>query len=140
VHSIYFEALGEHGFVGLGLFLLLGYLGLHTARKIVSQTAKDARLYWMRDLASMIHVSLIGYAASGAFLGLAYFDFYYTLLATLVGLQFLLHKYQTEGIPETERPTQSLFDVRPTPEAGSRSLAARQGDPFGFFKAWYAKL
>jgi probable O-glycosylation ligase (exosortase A-associated) len=140
VHSIYFEALGEHGFVGLGLFLLLGYLGLHTARKIVKETSKDPRLYWMRDLASMIHVSLIGYAVSGAFLGLAYFDFYYTLLATLVGLQFVLHKYRTEGIPETEQPTQSLFDVRPTPEAGSRPLAARQTDPFGFFKAWYAKL
>ena len=102
VHSIYFEALGEHGFVGLALFLLLGLLGLRTAKKIIRQTKDDPRLYWMRDLAAMIQVSLIGYAASGTFLGLAYFDFYYTLLATLVGLQFVLLRYQSEGIPEPQ--------------------------------------
>ena len=35
VHSIYFEILGEHGFVGLALFLLLGaFTWLSATRKI----------------------------------------------------------------------------------------------------------
>jgi uncharacterized membrane protein len=32
----------------------------------------------------MVQVSLVGYASAGAFLGLAYFDFYYTLIAIVV--------------------------------------------------------
>ncbi len=145
VHSIYFEALGEHGFVGLFLFLLLGYLGLRTANKIVRATKDEPRLFWMRDLASMIHVSLIGYAASGAFLGLAYFDFYYTLLATLVGVQSLLAKYQADGIPDIEvaaspaAPEKAPALARPI--TGTRNQAAKQRiGPFAFLKAYYEKL
>jgi probable O-glycosylation ligase (exosortase A-associated) len=144
VHSIYFEALGEHGFVGLSLFLLLGLLGLRTARKIVRATEAEPRLFWMRDLASMIHVSLIGYAASGTFLGLAYFDFYYTLLATLVGMQALLKKYQAEGIPESERFPISVANERAPPlQPGARAPRpplTRHGDPFAPIKEWFNKL
>jgi hypothetical protein len=32
----------------------------------------------------MLQVSFIGYAAAGAFLGLAYFDYYYDLIAVAV--------------------------------------------------------
>ena len=38
----------------------------------------------MADLARMLQVSVIGYATSGAFLGLAYFDLYYHLIAFVV--------------------------------------------------------
>jgi hypothetical protein len=40
----------------------------------------------------MLQVSLIGYAVSGAFLGLAYFNYYYALLAIVVGMQVVLEK------------------------------------------------
>lgn len=145
VHSIYFEALGEHGFVGLFIFLLLGYLGLRTARQIVNATKREPRLFWMRDLASMIHVSLIGYAASGAFLGLAYFDYYYTLLAVLVGVQRLLNKYQTEGIPETEvAQTREEDDTSSSTGRSSVTVAGprrgRKRTLQELVKDWYAKL
>ena len=32
----------------------------------------------------MVQVSLVGYASAGAFLGLAYFDLYYDLIAVIV--------------------------------------------------------
>jgi hypothetical protein len=47
-------------------------------------TRKQPELLWAYDLASMIQVSLVGYAVAGLFLGLAYFDLYYHLLAVLV--------------------------------------------------------
>jgi len=137
VHSIYFESLGEHGFVGLGLFLTIGLLGLRTARTIVRATKNEPRLFWMRDLASMLQVSLIGYAASGAFLGLAYFDFYYTLLATLVALQSLLSTYERErmsglAIPGSTQSEQLEGDIGkdvtrrgPAGSAAPRSLFDR---------------
>jgi probable O-glycosylation ligase (exosortase A-associated) len=146
VHSIYFEALAEHGFVGLALFLMLGLAGILTARKIVRETKNEPRLFWMRDLASMIHVSLIGYAASGAFLGLAYFDFYYTLLAVLVGLQSLLKKYKTEGIPDTETAAISSRELVGPGSGGAPRTAKRvsasggQGSLTSKLKEFYHKL
>jgi len=86
-HSIWFEMLGEHGFVGLALFLAVGMAGWRTASLVIRRTRDRPELKWAGDLAAMIQVSFIGYAAAGTFLGLAYFDFYYHLLAILVVLQ-----------------------------------------------------
>jgi probable O-glycosylation ligase (exosortase A-associated) len=83
-HSIYFEILGEHGFVGLGLFILLGMMTWRTASWIIRHSRGDPEARWAADLAAMVQVSLVGYASAGAFLGLAYFDFYYTLIAVVV--------------------------------------------------------
>ena len=83
-HSIYFEVLGEHGFVGLGLFLMLGLMTWFTASWVIRHARRDREKRWVADLAAMIQVSLVGYASAGAFLGLAYFDFYYTLIALVV--------------------------------------------------------
>jgi len=83
-HSIYFEVLGEHGFVGLFLFLLIGLLTYQTAKKCVKRTRGIAELRSINNLMRMVQVSIIGYAVSGAFLGLAYFDLYYHLVAFVV--------------------------------------------------------
>jgi len=84
VHSIYFEVLGEHGFVGLGIFLTLYLLSWRIANKIIKICKSTNENKWAFDLASMIQVSIIGYAVGGAFLGLAYFDLPYHLMAILV--------------------------------------------------------
>ena len=83
-HSIYFEVLGEHGFVGLALFLMLGLMTWRTASWVIGRARRDREKRWVADLAAMIQVSLVGYATAGAFLGLAYFDYYYTLIALVV--------------------------------------------------------
>jgi hypothetical protein len=53
-----------------------------------SRIIRDSRgrpdLQWAKHLAQMVQVSLVGYAICGAFLGLAYFDLYYTLIVLLV--------------------------------------------------------
>ena len=83
-HSIYFEILGEHGFVGMALFLLLGWFTWRTCSLVAKQARPHPDGQWMADLASMLQVSLVAYATSGAFLGLAYFDLYYHLIALVV--------------------------------------------------------
>src|SRR2546428_6902930 len=83
-HSIYFEVLGEHVFVGLGLFLMLGLMTWRTASWVIRRARRDREKRWVADLAAMVQVSLVGYATAGAFLGLAYFDYYYTLVALVV--------------------------------------------------------
>jgi len=91
-HSIYFEVLGEHGFIGLALFLTLGLMTWRTASWVIRRTRDDPGKRWAADLAAMVQVSLIGYASSGAFLGLAYFDFYYTLVAVVVLCKIVISK------------------------------------------------
>lgn len=84
VHSIYFEVMGEHGFIGLGMFMLIGLLAWRTGSKVIRECRQDPDRKWAADLAAMTQVSMIGYAAGGAFLGLAYFDYYYHLVIILV--------------------------------------------------------
>jgi len=96
-HSIYFEVLGEHGFVGLGLFLSLGFLTWFSGSWVARKSKKVDELKWCYDLATMLQVSLIGYAVSGAFLGLAYFDLFYHLIAMMVLTKVFVIKYLADN-------------------------------------------
>ena len=80
-HSIYFEVLAEQGYVGLMLYLILGITALVTASRTAAIAKRRTELAWAGDLARFAQVSLIGYAVGGAFLGLAYFDLPYTVMA-----------------------------------------------------------
>jgi probable O-glycosylation ligase (exosortase A-associated) len=84
VHSIYFEILGEHGFAGLAIFLILGFLTWKTANRVIKLTKESKPNKWAYDLATMLQVSLVGYATGGAFLGLAYFDLPYHIMIMIV--------------------------------------------------------
>lgn len=89
-HSNYFKPLGEHGFPGLILYLATGILAFRRCGWIIRQTQNREDLRWARNLAAMIQVGLVGYAVSGAFLGMTYFDLYYHFLAILVVLPVVL--------------------------------------------------
>lgn len=83
-HSIYFQVLGSHGYIGLVLFLLLGVHALRTANWLLHHTKNNLELKWLYELTIAVQVSLIAYASGGAFLTLANFDLYYQLLAILI--------------------------------------------------------
>lgn len=94
VHSVYFEVLGEHGYVGLALFLgLMGFTWLKCS-SIIRVAKRNPSNVWARDLAAMIQVSMVGYLSAGAFLGLAYFDYIYHLVAVVVVLHHLIRQPQ----------------------------------------------
>lgn len=93
-HSIYFQALGEHGFIGLALYLLLGGLTWRSASWIVRHSRDDPELRWANDLAKMIQASVIGFAVGGAFLSLLYFDVPYYLMAAVVTVRTLVARRQ----------------------------------------------
>ena len=91
-HSVYFQALGEHGFLGLGLYLLVGLSTWRTGSWIIRNTEKLKEYRWAYNLATMIQVSLIGFAVGGAFLSLLYFDVPYYLIAAMVATRILVEK------------------------------------------------
>lgn len=82
-HSIYFQVLGEHGFVGLALFLLFWLMTWRLSRRIIRYTKDDPEAKWAYWLAKMVQVSLIGYFVGGTFLNLAYWDMPYFLMVAL---------------------------------------------------------
>ena len=83
-HSIFFEVLAEQGYVGLVLFLVMGLLTLLMAGRTIRMARDREDLRWAALLAGMLQVSLVGYVVGGLFLGLAYFDLPYSLLALVV--------------------------------------------------------
>jgi probable O-glycosylation ligase (exosortase A-associated) len=91
-HSIYFAALGEHGFVGLFIFLTLFGLTWQTGSYVAKTTRKIPELAWAASLGRMLQVSLIGFAVGGAFLSVLYFDVFYYLIAILVLLRRIVEE------------------------------------------------
>lgn len=83
-HSIYFMVLGEHGFIGLFLFLLLWVFVWRSAGRMRVQGRKLPQTQWLSHLGAMCQVSLAGYAVGGAFLSLSYYDLPYNILILVV--------------------------------------------------------
>lgn len=86
-HSIYFSMLGEHGFVGLALFLALWAFALRLTARLRKMTQEREEVAWVYRLASMCQVALVGYLVGGAFLSLAYFDLAFNIVVILVVLE-----------------------------------------------------
>jgi probable O-glycosylation ligase (exosortase A-associated) len=83
-HSIFFEVLAEQGYVGLTLFIIMGLLTLAMASRTIRLARTRDDLKWAGTLAGMLQVGLVGYVVGGLFLGLAYFDLPYSLMALIV--------------------------------------------------------
>jgi probable O-glycosylation ligase (exosortase A-associated) len=88
-HSIYFQMLGENGFIGLGLYLGLLASGLYNTIVVMQQSRRNPQLRWAYDLANMTLVSLIGFYVGGAALSLAYYDGLLMMIALMSTLRAL---------------------------------------------------
>ena len=82
-HSIYFEILGDTGFIGLALFLSLLALAFRNVSAVQRKLKGNLEYAWMSDLAKTLQISLIAYAFSAAALSMAYFEFYYIIITVL---------------------------------------------------------
>lgn len=91
-HSIYFEVLGEQGFIGFFLFLAIWFFSYRTCMNIKKQVRDKENMQWAETLASMSQVSLVAYGVGGAFLGLAYFDLPYHIMTICVLCQMFVNK------------------------------------------------
>jgi probable O-glycosylation ligase (exosortase A-associated) len=99
-HSIYFQTLGEQGFVGLGIFLLLlggCFYGLRSMRRRVrGQPAFN----WVANYSNMLEICLLAYVVSGAFLPRAYFDLWFQLVAAAALLKILYEQERSQSVME----------------------------------------
>jgi probable O-glycosylation ligase (exosortase A-associated) len=85
-HSIYFGVLAEHGFVGLCLYLGLVFSAFASTRRLV-KLGRYHESVTIINYAKMFQFSMVGFLTSGLFLGRAYFDYFFTIIACLVILK-----------------------------------------------------
>jgi probable O-glycosylation ligase (exosortase A-associated) len=105
-HSIYFQILGDNGFMGLGIYLTMLAIGFLNCQRIRKATRKEPALSWAYDLATMMQLSLVAFCVGGAALSLAYYDMPFILMALLSRLSTLVYQSQAE-------PRIALPAVRP---------------------------
>lgn len=82
-HSLYFETLGDTGFLGLGAVLLMLATAFGNARAIKKLSRGMDDLAWAHGLAAMLQISLLVLTISGAALSTTYMDINYLLFAML---------------------------------------------------------
>lgn len=118
-HSIYFQMLGEHGFLGLGLFLVLLGFSLLTLLRLYRQGRQHAETVWISQWAWALALGLVGYMVGGAFLSLAYFDLYLAFVALAIILRRELKETVVAAAPAVASTAQPRTSPASPPE-GSR--------------------
>ena len=83
-HSIYFQVLGNHGFIGLFLYLAVFVAAYLAAGSLRKAARAHPEALWCEELGAMVQVSFIGYGVGGAFLSLSYFDLPYNVMMLVV--------------------------------------------------------
>lgn len=124
-HSIYFEILGQHGFVGLFLFmaLLLGtFIRLHR----LGRMEYDEQGVWIGRYAKAMEISLVPFMISGAFLSMAYFDLFFAYC----GISAILHREQRGLAEESVLSTAAAsteYGADSAPTSGGNRMESSRG-------------
>lgn len=86
-HNIYFQILGQHGFIAFFLYIGLLVVVLWKLRRMQRLARKQHETRWIATYATGLLIGLIGYLVSGAFLSSAYFDlpWLYIALGVILG-------------------------------------------------------
>lgn len=86
-HSIYFQVLGDHGFVGVGMYTAILILSFLKARSVARQARQRGAPDWLRTLATMLQLSIFIFAVGAGALSFAYFDMIFALIALVIVLE-----------------------------------------------------
>ncbi len=97
-HSIYFQVLGEHGFVALGLFLLFWALVWRMCNQVAAMSRGNPEEHWAYWLAQMLKVSIVAYLVGGAFQNLAYWDVPYYLFVAIAVTRWSLNRARADAL------------------------------------------
>jgi putative inorganic carbon (hco3(-)) transporter len=115
-HSIYFEVLGEHGYVGLGIFLSIMLGTIINLLRVSVQARGNPDIAWCGDLSKALLTSLLVLMAGGAFVGIAFQPLLWYLFALTTCVQQYVYRYRSAA------PVQSHV-LRPALVNGTRPIS-----------------
>lgn len=98
-HSIYFQVIGDMGFVGLALYLFMFYSAHFNRKCIRSKIKKSGRtdMVWAVDMADTMFLSLFAFMVGGAGVSLPYYEIIFILIGLLATLNTIVDKKITSG-------------------------------------------
>ena len=112
-HSIYFQVLAEHGFLGLFLFFALLVSTLWTTVRMKRVGNQYPGMEWMKTYCDIVQSGIFAFLVGGAFLGRAYSDLYYEFVACAFILQVLYRRaVMAEAWEESVTTSPSWFRHR----------------------------
>jgi len=103
-HSAYFEMLGEQGWLGLALWLLLHFSGL-VRMEVLRRRYRDpdGPLAWAGPLAAALQTAHAVYLFGALFVGIAFQPFVYMLVGAQIGLDTYLGRLRAETAAPARR-------------------------------------
>lgn len=96
-HSIYFQVLGDHGFLGLFIFLMMLASTFYKLRGILKHYQRHEPDNPIGRLAGMLQLSLVTYMVAGAAVSLAYIDLLYMLFALTYVIELRIKQNKSKG-------------------------------------------
>jgi probable O-glycosylation ligase (exosortase A-associated) len=123
VHSLYFEILSEHGLLGFFIYLAILLSTLATLRRVRKRWRHDPEHGYLSRYAEMTQLALYPFLIAGAFLGVAYFDLYFLLVAGGVLLGVL--SQEAEAAAGATAPQAMATAARAAQMAGPPSRSPR---------------
>lgn len=112
-HSVYFELLGEHGWIGLGLFLCVALSALFSLIRTSRRCRAVEELAWCRELAQAVQISIVTVMACGAFIGISYQPTLWDLFAISICLGQYSRRYLATTAPSRAPLPRRTAGVRP---------------------------
>jgi probable O-glycosylation ligase (exosortase A-associated) len=85
-HSIYFEVLGEQGYPGLAIFLIIAGSMLIRLRRVSQKARRIPELQWVAALSDALQSGLAVFLTAGAFVGIAFQPMFWYFISMGISL------------------------------------------------------
>ena len=126
-HNAYFEMLGEQGYPGLALFLLIHLVGIFRM-EIIRRTYRkhEGEHAWVAPLAAALQHGHLVYMLGCSFVGIAFQPFIYFMIAVEIGFDRYVQTYIKKRAwnPFRKRRRDAEAEAEPEPEAGPEPPAS----------------
>jgi putative inorganic carbon (hco3(-)) transporter len=99
--SIYFEMLGAHGWVGLGLFLGVTTSSFVGLWRLARRTRTIPHLAWCADLSDALQAGMVVFLTAGAFVDIAFQPELWYFIALSISLREYVRRAEQKAAPAT---------------------------------------
>jgi putative inorganic carbon (hco3(-)) transporter len=128
--SIYFEMLGEHGWLGLALFLGIVIWTFRGLRRLARRTREIPHLAWCADLSDALQAGMVAFLAGGAFVDILFQPELWYFMAMSVSLSEYVRRVEQQAAPAAG------WRARALPVATATAVPAAGGTPWRHQTAW----
>jgi putative inorganic carbon (hco3(-)) transporter len=128
-HSVYFEMLGEHGYFGLAMFLLIAGITLFNLRRVAKQARAYAELAWVTSLSDALQSGLVVFLACGAFVGIGFQPMFWYFVAMSISLN--AYMWRVERLEVQPSAGWRALATQVAPASGQPAVPGWRGRPAG---------